>query len=160
MAMLAVDPGTTESAWVRLDDTGQPTAWGKQANDQVLTIVRGGGDDLLALEMVASYGMAVGAEVFQTCVWTGRFMQAWIDSDHRRGRRVIPVTRKQVVVHVCGSARGKDANVRQAMIDRFGPGKEKAIGKKATPGPLYGMRADEWQALALAVAVYDGAVPA
>jgi hypothetical protein len=36
------------------------------------------------------------------------------------------------------------------MIDRFGPGKEKAIGRKATPGPLYGVKKDIWSALAIA----------
>jgi hypothetical protein len=45
--------------------------------------------------------------------------------------------------------------VRASLIDRFGPYKEKAIGKKATPGPLFGIHADEWSALAIAVTWYD-----
>ena len=150
--ILAIDPGTTESGWVTLTD-GVPVNFGKDANDDVLELARDGREtsDVLAVEMVASYGMAVGAEVFETCVWAGRFIEAW-------GGGEVRVYRRDVKLHLCGQARARDANVRQALIDRFGPGKEKAIGRKASPGPLYGMRADVWQALALAVTVHDGAV--
>jgi hypothetical protein len=41
--------------------------------------------------------------------------------------------------------------VRQALIDKFGPGKELAIGKKASQGPLYGLTGDFWAALGVAV---------
>ena len=103
--------------------------------------------------------MAVGAEVFETCVWTGRFIQCWTDSpfSYRIGaeRPVRRVFRRDVKMHLCGSARAKDANVRQALIDRYGPGKEAAIGRKATPGPLYGVTTHVWAALAVAVTAAD-----
>ena len=51
--------------------------------------------------------------------------------------------------------RAKDANVRAALIDRFGPSKRKAIGLKATPGPLYGVHSHMWSALAVAVTYGD-----
>jgi hypothetical protein len=44
-----------------------------------------------------------------------------------------------------------DAVIRQRLIDIFGPGKAVAIGTKKVKGPLWGLRSDEWQALALAV---------
>jgi len=47
-----------------------------------------------------------------------------------------------------------DASIRQALIDRFG-GKDAAIGRKASPGPLHGIAADVWSALALAVTHTD-----
>lgn len=152
--ILAIDPGTTESGWVLLRD-GVPVRFGKDANDHVIgkvDILSERPDSTLAIEMVASYGMPVGAEVFETCVWAGRFIEAW-------GGGEVRVYRKDVKMHLCGQTRAKDGNVRQALIDRFG-GKDKAIGKKATPGPCYGMSGDVWQALALAVTVHDGAVPA
>lgn len=51
----------------------------------------------------------------------------------------------------------KDANVRQALINRFG-GKDAAIGRKAAPGPLYGISRDMRSALAIAVTGHDGAL--
>lgn len=104
--------------------------------------------DRMAIEMVASFGMPVGSEVFDTCVWIGRFIQAWNGSSSR-------VFRRDVKLHLCGQARAKDGNVRQALIDRWG-GKEKAIGTKLAPGPLRGVSADVWQALAVAVTFADG----
>ena len=104
--------------------------------------------DALAIEMVASYGMAVGASVFETCVWAGRFIERW--SAVSAAGSVTQVYRREVKLHICGSAKAKDANVRQALIDRYG-GKAKAIGRKATPGPLYGMSGDCWSALGVAI---------
>jgi hypothetical protein len=98
--------------------------------------------------MIACYGMPVGAEVFETCVWIGRFLQRW------EGPYSL-VYRREVKLHLCDSARAKDANVRQALIDRFGPGKQKAIGLKASPGPLFQIKADLWAALGVAVTFAD-----
>ena len=102
------------------------------------------------LEQITSYGMPVGAEVFETVFWTGRFYSA------AKTLRRIPtrIPRGKVKLHICGSPGAKDSNIRQALIDRFG-GKDRAIGKKASSGPLYGLRKDEWQALALAVTWWD-----
>ena len=61
------------------------------------------------------------------------------------------VYRTQVKLHICGTARAKDSNVRQALMDRYGSTRELAIGKKKTPGPLYGFSADMWSALAIAL---------
>ena len=98
----------------------------------------------LALEMIACYGMAVGKETFDTCLWIGRFIQAW------GGKDFTLIYRKDVKLHLCQSMRAKDANVRQALLDKFG-GKEKAIGCKAQPGPLYGISSHLWAALAVLI---------
>lgn len=145
MIVLAIDPGPVESAYVFYDAKVQrPIQWKKAPNKAVRLVAGVTCPDVLAIEMIASYGMPVGAEVFQTCVAIGRFIE-------RYGGEPRLLTRKAVVTHLCGSAKAKDANVRQVLIDRFGPGKELAIGKKATPGPLYGMNGDCWAALAVAV---------
>lgn len=101
---------------------------------------------VLRIEALACYGMPVGAETFETAYWIGRFAQTWEDT----GGTVSLRPRRDVKLFWCGNARAKDSNIRQAILDRFG-GKEKAIGKKATPGPLYGVKGHCWSALALAL---------
>ena len=141
--ILAIDPGPEQSAFVILRDDGTPENADILPNDVLLHRITRINADHLAIEMVASYGMAVGREVFETCVWIGRFIQAW-EKDYTQ------VYRKDVKLHLCQNMRARDANIRQALIDKFG-GKDKAIGKKANPGPLYQFRADMWAALAVAI---------
>jgi hypothetical protein len=147
--ILAIDPGNEQSAWCAVAD-GVPVRWEKESNAAVLERLRNGGwgeYKTLAIEMIASYGMPVGREVFETVRWIGRFQEAW----EARGGTVKLVYRKQVKFHLCNSARATDANIRAALIDYFGPGKEKAVGRKAHPGPLFGLKGDEWSALAIAL---------
>jgi hypothetical protein len=160
MRLLAIDPGTRESAWVAFTD-GRPVQFGIEPNEAVLDRIAEAAVDALAIESVASYGMAVGADVFETVVWIGRFIQRWADDPRSyRGldRPVHRVYRRDVKLHLCADSRAKDANVRQALIDRYGPGKDAAIGRKATPGPLYGVTSHVWSALAVAVTVADSYV--
>lgn len=149
MNLLAIDPGPELSAFVEYDGRFV-RGHGIVCNDEMLYRV---GEDVpgrqLVIEMVASYGMAVGREVFETVYWIGRFAERWIGIDSSRvAHRLV---RRDVKMHLCGNNAAKDANIRAALLDKFGPGKERAVGKKASPGPLYGVKADEWAALALAV---------
>lgn len=142
LAILALDPGPTETGYVHYVD-GTVRRHGVMLNADLREQIDLWQGDLLACEMIASYGMPVGREVFETCVWIGRFIEAH-GGEHRL------VYRKDVKLHLCGSPRAKDANVRQALIDAYG-GKNAAIGKKASPGPLYGVKSHAWPALAVAV---------
>lgn len=148
--ILSIDPGNEISAWCELID-GRPYRTDTVPNLELLKAIRSGEFGLvsapLAIEMIASYGMPVGREVFETCLWIGRFQEAW----ERRGGVVKLVYRREVNLYLCESNRANDASIRASIIDRFGPGKDKAIGKKATPGPLYGIKGDEWAALAVAL---------
>lgn len=156
MRLLAIDPGNTESAWVAYDTKkSRLIKWAKVPNDELLSCLarwKRGDAEALAIEMIASYGMPVGREVFDTCVWVGRFAQQW-GGDFRL------VYRREVKMHLTGTNSSKDANVRQALIDKFGPGKDVAIGKKATPGPLYGLSGDGWAALGVAVTAAETKEP-
>lgn len=148
--ILALDPGTTETGWVEYcAEHGHVLDSGVGENSEVLDKVRWTSqvtpNRLLAIEMIASYGMAVGREVFETCVWIGRFQQAWHDPTNVRR-----VYRQTVKLHLCNSPRAKDANVRQALLDRLGP-----QGTKKAPGPTYGVKSHAWAALAVAVTMAD-----
>ena len=113
MKVLAIDPGNRQSAWCMIDgETLKPLSFGKEENQVVLTSVQQRSYDSIAIERVASYGMAVGRDVFETCEWVGRFTQA---------ARVPPdyVYRQEEKLHLCGDSRAKDANIRRALIDRF-----------------------------------------
>ncbi len=148
--VIGLDPGTDRSSWCGLAADGSPAGWGTLPNADavrelgLLGIVHA--DSVLCVEMIASYGMPVGREVFETCVFIGRCMQAW----EAIGGRTERLTRLQVKNHLCHSSRATDANIRARLIDLYGPGKPAAIGVKKKPGPLYGMKADEWAALAVA----------
>ena len=149
--LLAIDPGPERSAylWFHANQPANPACeWDWIDNERLLVMLRDwsaiSDRDHLAIEMVASYGMPVGCEVFDTCVTIGRFIEAF------RGPHTM-VYRRDVKVHLCGTARAKDANVRQALIDKYGATKREAIGLKRAPGPLYGLKSHGWAALAVAV---------
>ena len=137
MNILAIDPGTEQSGWCCLAD-GYPIESGVLPNADLIGRLRG---PALAIEMVASYGMPVGREVFETVRWIGRFQQAWHSPEEVR-----LIYRRDVKLYLCGSMKAKDANVRQALIDKLGP-----VGTKKSPGPLYGVKSHAWSALAVAV---------
>lgn len=150
--ILAIDPGHEQSGWVIIDaESCLPIAFGKTDNRVLLAQLwmrEIQHFDRAVIEMIASYGMAVGAEVFQTCVWIGRFTEA------TSARELI--TRQPVKLHHCHDSRAKDTNIVQALVDRFAPGQPNhGKGTKANLGWFHGFKADIWQAYALAVYAAD-----
>ena len=141
--IIAIDPGTVQSACVEWDGTKIHAAdiWpngllvSKLSNESRF-------EPMLYIEMVASYGMPVGKEIFETCVWIGRFYQEWT-----RATLTDPILvyRKDIKVYHCGSVKAKDSNIRQALIDKYGP-----PGVKTNPGVTYGLKKDLWAAFAIA----------
>ena len=159
MKILAIDPGNIESGYCIIDiDTYEPIEKGKINNYDLLLLCSAIDQyDRAVIEMVASYGMAVGATVFDTCVWIGRFYQQILELN---GCQHIPdlLYRKDVKLNICGQTRAKDSNIRQALIDRFSYPRHKAKGGKGTkadPGFFYGFKSDIWAAYALGVTYID-----
>jgi hypothetical protein len=146
--VVAVDPGPEQSALIVWD--------GERVHDKVLErnqyilarIHAWAGLGELVLEQVACFGMPVGAEVFETVFWTGRFYEVWGDEHNASHRFRLP--RMAVKMHLCHTSRAKDANIRQALVDRLGK-----PGTKKQPGITYGIKQDLWAALALAVTWWD-----
>jgi len=141
--ILAIDPGPDKSAYVAWDGIRVRDAqWIENAVlRSILAKTFAEGECEVAIEMIASYGMAVGADVFRTCVEIGRLVEV----ADRHGIEPLLVFRRDVKLHLCGSARAKDANIRQALLDKHG-----VVGTKKNPGPLFGIKSHMWAALAVA----------
>ena len=153
MTVIAIDPGSAESAWV-LWDGHAILGKGKAPNESVGDLVghvatQNSSVRSIAIEqIVGSYGGNAGMEVMETAYWSGRFAQRW--ATHRGAASVIMLPRKTVVTYICGQAKANDSNVRCALIDRVG-----SPGTKKLPGPTAGVTKDIWAALAVAVTAYD-----
>jgi len=151
--ILAIDPGNTESAYCFISEINyKPLEFDKVDNYKLLELIEENDEfiDKAAIEMVASYGMAVGKTVFETCVWIGRFIQKLKDLKIKRLNDIAYIYRKDVKMNLCQSMRAKDSNIRQALIDRFG-----VVGTKKAQGWFYGFRSDIWSAYAVGITYLD-----
>ena len=158
--ILAIDPGTTESAFVLMHgDTMKPICFEKRKNEEMyadmVEAIRSLGLDAyadlhVAIEMIASYGMPVGDDVFHTVLWIGRLLERFQD---------FPITliyRKDEKMTICQSMKANDATIKHALVDRFAAGVPNlGKGTKAEPGWFYGFRDDIWQAYAVGVTYHD-----
>ena len=135
--MFSIDPGSEQSAIVSFN--GKVISFAKiMPNTELLAMLRASKDALagatVAIESIASYGMPVGKETFDTCEWCGRFREA----AEVNGATVMKVYRKEIKVALCGTTKAKDANISQFLRDTY--------GKEVTKGIVK----DLWSALAVA----------
>ena len=178
--ILAIDPGRRMTGWVLLEPQPGPlprlVEHGNTPTSDFLERLRAHpalGADRAVAEHVGHYGtgMAAGADVFETCIFLGQMIEIL------RPLPVAKVRRQSVKTHLCGRPTAKDANVRQALIDRWG-GDLTALGGKrcrpckgkgwsgrgrvrctacgghgwdVSPGPLYGVAQHAWSALAVGI---------
>ena len=184
LPIIAIDPGSSESAIVILDPRGTPSieAFRFLPNHQVLASLRDP-DNLrayrpctLAIETPRARGQLASNDLFTTCVWIGRYLGAW-DED----ASAVHVDRHGIKVALLGTGAGSDSNVRQALVDRFGGSaalrdREKCMackgrgkagrpslicaacagdGRVGEPGVLHGISHHGWAALAVAVFVAE-----
>lgn len=153
--ILAIDPGNIQSAYCVIDkQTYKPLEFGKIDNEDLKTKLKNDIKfypiDAFAIEMIASYGMPVGKEVFDTCVWIGKFIESFDCSltDY--------IYRKDEKMNLCGSMKAKDSNIRQALIDRFATFDFKnGKGTKKNQDFFYGFSKDVWAAYAVGVTWLD-----
>lgn len=136
MMLFAIDPGTTESAVIAWD--GQIRMAKIMPNEELLAMVRRSKAALagarMAVETIASYGMAVGRETFETCEFCGRLREA----AEANGATVQRVYRKDVKINLCGTMKAKDTNIRAALLDKYGK------------DVLKGIKSHLWSAMAVA----------
>lgn len=158
--ILAIDPGNVESAYVVVDNNlYEVIEKGKVPNELLLELIEKyempilNENDYVAIEMIASYGMAVGKSVFDTCIWIGRFYQAIIE---KYDIEPTLIYRSEEKMCLCNSMRANDSNIKQALVDRFAPDTpNKGKGTKKNQGYFYGFSKDIWQSMAVAVTFHD-----
>jgi len=153
MKILAIDPGNELSAYCLIDgDSMKPLDFGKIGNEELRCYIREfqfSEDDRAAVEMVASYGMAVGAEVFDTVRWIGRYQECLT---RKLTEPPTLIYRMQEKMHICHDSRAKDPNIRIALIDRFAQhDKKTGKGTKKNPDWFYGFASDMWAAYAVGI---------
>ena len=142
--MIAIDPGTIQSAYVQWDGL-KIESKGILENKHMLEYLRAWKYPPfpLVIEQIRCYGMPIGQTTLDTVFWSGRFWQVWDGFKYM-------MPRIEVKKHLCHNGAAKDSNIRQALIDRFGP-----PGVKKEPGILYGVKKDIWAAMAIAVTWFD-----
>lgn len=163
---MAIDPGNTKSGYVLAEydehDITRVIRARKVENEEMMQIIAESAESAedaeigkidFVIEKIAGMGMAVGQEVFDTCIWTGRF---WQLAAEREFRTMQYIYRREEKLCLCGSARAKDANIRQSLADRYAPGQPNfGKGTKRQPGFFFGFSADMWAAMAVATTYYD-----
>jgi hypothetical protein len=142
--VLGIDPGPTVTGWTLYDgervlEAGESPSWGPIG-------VGLSGVDLVAIEQVQSYGQS-GASLLRTAEVGGAIAGRALMSSP-----VVWVPRQLALraLDVLGAKGSRDALVRQRLMELHGGSKEAAVGKKASPGPLYGLKGHGWAALAVA----------
>jgi len=144
--ILAIDPGTFESAYIVWDGE-QIGEFDILPNENILLKILQPNIDELIIEKVACYGMPIGKSTIDTVEWIGRFDQQWFLLSNKRA---ILITKNQVQLHHCKTTKSVDANVIQVLRDKYAYGiRNYGKGTKKEHGFFYGFKEDIWDAFAL-----------
>lgn len=169
MKILAIDPGLARCGAVLYDGrehelimtavVSAHTALGIASGWNPRTVERGvprwNSAGACVIEHVGHYGTGqpAGKDVLDTCVLIGELRRSW-SAWKPELKPAHLLLRPDVKTYVCHKRNATDAMVSQAVRDRFpvtGGGARPQVGTKKQPGPLYGVKGDAWQALALAI---------
>lgn len=174
MKIMAIDPGTTESAYVILDDQYQIFSADKVGNDVILSIIADApGLDAVIIEDIeprysstdkSAAGAVMGQSTIETIKAFGRF--SWqaslrglmVGSIFRRDERscLIPTKRNGLPPLPETAPKHADGQIRASLIRRFARhDQERGRGTKANPDTFYGFHGDMWQAMAVGVTWLD-----
>ena len=152
--ILGIDPGPELCGVVLYDGATVLRAANKMPVALLLHAITKGvyGDlGLIACERVQSYGIS-GASLLVTAEVYGQLMQA----AHHAEVPFVGIYRRSVLRALDVTGKGsRDALVRARLIEMHGGHKDAAVGRKASPGPLYGVSGHAWQALAVAAVAPD-----
>lgn len=167
ISYIGIDPGPTKSAWVvaqagdnysplesmKVDESGHEN--NSFVRDHV-SLLMSEDSRRVIIEMPEArvmmrkgqlVGQPAGRDTLETARWAGRFEE--LAFDHLCASYLL--FRRDVKLILCNNVRAGDKDIRRAILDFFG-GETKAKGRKADPGPLYGIGGThKWAALGLIV---------
>ncbi len=169
MNIIAVDPGSTHSAFVEMSKGDTLLQSGYMENEKFIKLMSLYQASFLAIETLHVRGMPTSQDELETQFWAGRFVEAF-------GRPFTQVRREVVKGHFGASGvSNPDKVIRESLIGRFGGtaavggvkckachGKKwsgrghlpcvpcNATGWECPPGPFYEWTgSDRWSALAI-----------
>lgn len=165
--LLAIDPGTTHSAYCMMRGDYSIISSAKVENDVLLRLVKEGEWQEMVIECMEARHVqngVIGAETYDTCYWIGRYMQAAIDRGkpiHRvyrseERKRLVPTKKNKLPPHPASVGQTADSQIRATLIRRFAKHDFKnGKGKAACKDTFYGFAADMWAACAVGVVHLD-----
>lgn len=152
---MAIDPGSTESAFVTCDEEYlKPKNFGKIENKRLLEAITGmilGGDiKHVAIELMQCTGgksSGIGKETFETCYFIGELKYCITHTTPIK--EIVPIYRNEEKIAIGGNMKANDTTIRRCMIDMFAKHDLKTgRGTKSKPDWFFGFKADVWQAYA------------
>ena len=100
----------------------------------------------LGIEVSTARGAPMYSQHVANFRWQGRFFQRWVDLGGEAEEVPVELARH----HLTGKRAPKDPQIRAALLDAHGKTTRDAMGTRARPGPLYGVKGHSWDALAVA----------
>ena len=165
--LLAIDPGTTHSAYAIICEDYSIMSAAKVENSKLLSLVKHGYWHEMAIECMESRHVVngvIGAETYDTCYWIGRFMQAAMDRKNpvhqiyrsEERTRLVPTKKNKLPKHPDYVGEGADSQIRATLIRRFAKHDMKnGKGTAKNKDVFYGFARDMWSAYAVGVVYLD-----
>ncbi len=177
MHLLAIDPGTTNSAYSVLTDRYEIVSSADTENDAVLKLVIDGEYDDLVIEGMqprllnmqstatkSARPQMIGSETYETCIWIGRFIQAAkhrgkpVHMVYRSEERsaIIPSKKNRLPPLPASTGKSIDSQIRAGLIARFAKhDKRNGKGTAKNRDTFYGFQGDMWASFAVGVTWLD-----
>lgn len=165
--LIAIDPGTTESAYVMMRPDYSIISAAKVVNEDLRQLLMLGGADEMIIECMESRHIqngAIGEETYATCYWIGRYMECAerlgmpVHRVYRMQERstLIPTKKNKLPPLPEWAGKNADAQIRAALVQRFAKhDMRNGKGKAACRDVFYGFKSDMWNAYAVGVTHLD-----
>lgn len=155
--ILGVDPGA-RTGLALYDNRTQRVVWSATLQPcEALEVLRSGQHQghhwsLVGIERLTSTGRA-NSDILRAAEDSGRMYEAASRpmAPDMLQPMVVWRTRREVCRHWQVSGAGKDGQIIDRLCEAHGLSRREAKGRKACPGPFFGVSGDAWQALGVAV---------